>query len=76
MCVWALNAHMQHPISHGETPEGPASTLTAREFAAAINLSYGTVLRLIKRRKIRCLPLRHKRIPRTELERFLREESR
>ena len=49
---------------------------TARECAAALHTSYATVLRLIKRRKLRCLPLRKKLVPREELERFLREEIR
>jgi len=47
---------------------------TAREAAAALKISYTSCLRLIARKKIRVLPLRVKRIPRAELERFLREE--
>lgn len=49
---------------------------TAREAASRLRVSYETVLRLIKRRKLKCLPLRRKLIPSTELERFLREEIR
>lgn len=49
-------------------------TLTARESAAQLHVSYQTLLRLIKRRKLKCLPLRRKLIPRAEIERFLREE--
>jgi excisionase family DNA binding protein len=49
-------------------------TLTAKEVAVAINASYTSILRLIQRKKLRCLPLRHKLIPRAELERFLKEE--
>lgn len=46
---------------------------TARQFAEKVSLSYETVLRLIKRKKLRCLPhTRHKRIPATELDRFLK----
>lgn len=48
---------------------------TAREFGVRANLSYQTVLRLIKRRKLKCLPYsRHKRIPTSELERWERGE--
>jgi hypothetical protein len=56
-------------------PSSEPHTFTAREFGAAIGASYQTVLRLIKRNKIKCLPLRHKLIPRSELDRFLREEA-
>lgn len=51
-----------------------AATLTANEVGAALKASYPTVLRLIARGKLRCLPLRKKLIPRAELERFLKEE--
>lgn len=45
--------------------------LTATQFAKAAQLSYATVLRLLKRKKLSCLPhCRHKRIPVTELERW------
>ena len=55
--------------------ESPASFLTARDFAARTALSYQTVLRLIKRGKIRSLPFcRHKRIPAAELARWQRGE--
>lgn len=54
--------------------ESDGKPLTAPECAAALNISYQSCLRLIKRRKLRCLPLRRKLIPRAELERFLREE--
>jgi excisionase family DNA binding protein len=48
---------------------------TAREFAALVNLSYPTVLRLIARKKLRVLPYsRHKRIPAVELENWRRGE--
>lgn len=46
---------------------------TAREFAAEVDLSYETILRLLKRKKLKCLPhCRHKRIPASELERWRR----
>jgi excisionase family DNA binding protein len=51
-----------------------SEVLKALEAARELNISYPSLLRLIKRRKIRCLPLRHKLIPRAELDRFLRDE--
>jgi excisionase family DNA binding protein len=51
----------------------PPNTLfyTAREFGARTKLSYATVLRLLKRKKLKSLPhCRHKRIPASELERW------
>lgn len=51
--------------------------LTVTEVSDAINVSPATVYRLIQRRKLRCLKsVRHKRIPATELQRFLQEDSR
>ena len=48
---------------------------TASEFAAKTGISYGSVLRLIKRKKLKCLPhLRHKKICASELERWERGE--
>jgi excisionase family DNA binding protein len=48
-----------------------AAFFTAREFSERTNLSYVTVLRLIKRKKLKCLPhCRHKRIPTSELTRW------
>lgn len=59
------------PLS--DTP--PLLFYTAREFASKVNLSYQTVLRLLKRKKIKCLPhCRHKRIPASELDRWRRGE--
>ena len=58
-----------------QQPEPSQTFLTAREFASRVGLSYSTVLRLLKRGKIRCLPhCRHKRIPLTELARWERGE--
>jgi excisionase family DNA binding protein len=54
---------------------GPCEFLTARELAAETKLSYPTILRLIKRGKIKANPhCRHKRIPVSELERWKRGE--
>jgi excisionase family DNA binding protein len=63
--------HLQQPM---QPPDSPTSTFyTALEFATAVNLSYPTVLRLLKRKKLKCLPhCRHKRIPASELERWQR----
>ena len=57
------------------SPEPGRAFYTAREFGARANLSYQTVLRLIKRHKLKCLPYsRHKRIPVSELSRWERGE--
>jgi excisionase family DNA binding protein len=54
----------------------PPETYSARESAKLLGVSYPTLLRLIKRKKLKCLPLRHKFIPRAEIQRFLRDELR
>ena len=60
---------MQKPTS--STSAGEPAFYTAQEFAALTNLSYQTVLRLIERKKLKCMPFcRHKRIPASELERW------
>lgn len=52
----------------------PRLAYTMRETAAIIGVSYITVHRLIKRGKLHASDaLRNKVIPRTEIERFLRE---
>jgi len=49
--------------------------LTVRDFAAMTSLSEKTVRRLLQRGKIRALSsIRHKRIPATELSRYIRED--
>lgn len=49
-------------------------THSIAETAALIGVGYHTVFRLLKRKKLRALPsIRHKRIPRAEIDRFLRE---
>ena len=49
-------------------------TCSIAEAAAIVGVSYHTIYRLLKRGKLRSIPfIRHKRIPRVELERFLRE---
>lgn len=56
-------------------PQPTPPFLTAREFAAEVQLSYETILRLLKRKKLKCLPhCRHKRIPASELERWRKGE--
>jgi excisionase family DNA binding protein len=48
---------------------------TVRECANLTSLSEKTILRLIQRRKLRCLSsTRHKRIPASELARFIRDD--
>ncbi len=64
------------PVNMG-TPQEASQTLvyTLAEASALLQLSYASVCRLIQRRKLRCLgSLRHKRIPRTEIDRFLNED--
>jgi excisionase family DNA binding protein len=52
----------------------PRLAYTMQETADMLGVSYITVHRLIKRGLLRSsLALRHKLIPRTEIERFLRE---
>ena len=49
-------------------------TFSIKETADLLGVSYFTVFRLLKRGKLRAIPsIRHKRIPRAELERFLKE---
>jgi len=54
----------------------PAKQLfTVRDCAAMIALSEKTILRLLKRGKLRCITsVRHKRIPAAEIARFIRED--
>jgi excisionase family DNA binding protein len=48
---------------------------TVRDCATITALSEKTILRLLKRGKLRCITsIRHKRIPATELARFIRED--
>jgi excisionase family DNA binding protein len=56
-------------------PLAPAKLLfTVRDCAAMTALSEKTILRLIQRRKLHALSsIRHKRIPASELARFIRD---
>lgn len=57
---------------HEPQPNPQPLFYTARQFAAIVGVSYPTVLRWLKRNKLRALPLcRYKKIPHTELKRFL-----
>lgn len=59
---------LRRPVT---TPE----TYSVAEAAAILKVSLVTVYRLIQRGKIRCLQsVRHKRIPRIELERFIKDD--
>ena len=50
-------------------------TVSVEEAAKILGVSLVTVYRLIQRGKLRCLKsLRHKRIPRAELERFMKND--
>ena len=47
---------------------------TVKDCSAMTSLSEKTILRLLKTKKLRCLTsIRHKRIPASELSRFIRE---
>ena len=65
--------------ANSQTPTATATPLprlayTMRETAAILGVSYITVHRLLKRGKIRASDaIRNKVIPKTEIERFLRE---
>ena len=50
-------------------------TYSVKEAAKILNLSLVTVYRLIERGKIRCLQsVRHKRIPKTEMDRYMKAD--
>lgn len=56
-------------------PVTTQETYSVAEAAAILKVSLVTVYRLIQRGKLRCLQsVRHKRIPRTELERFIKDD--
>ena len=65
--------------THNTTPTTaplPRLAYTMRETAAILGVSYITVHRLLKRGKLRASDaVRNKVIPRTEIERFLREST-
>jgi len=57
-------------------PELPRLAYTMRETAKILGVSYITIHRLLKRGKLRASDaIRNKIIPRTEIERFLREST-
>jgi excisionase family DNA binding protein len=60
---------MQNTATTNENTD--ATFYTAHQFAAKVNLSYPTILRLLARKKLKCIPYsRHKRIPSSELARW------
>jgi excisionase family DNA binding protein len=64
---------MKVPTTMQTQPEKLVYTL--QESAALLALSTKSIARLIKRGKLRCMSsVRHKRIPRSELTRFLKED--
>ena len=72
------NERMQNENQQNQVTDNagklPRLAYTMRETAEIIGVSYITVHRLIKRGKLRASDaLRNKVIPRTEIERFLRE---
>ena len=71
----ALNpAHASDSATPTNTEALPRLAYTMRETAEILGVSYITVHRLLKRGKLRASDaIRNKVIPRTEIERFLRE---
>jgi excisionase family DNA binding protein len=66
---------MKEPITMQTQPEKLVYTL--QESAALLGLSTKSISRLIQRGRLRCMSsVRHKLIPRSELERFLKEDLR
>lgn len=65
-----MNEQTQSVTDH----QPPKLAFSAQEAAQSIGVSVETVRRLIKRGHLKCCTaLRHKVIPRAELERFLRD---
>jgi excisionase family DNA binding protein len=63
-------------VTKGETKPGPMS-YSAKQAAELLGVSYATVYRLIKRGLLRSSSaLRTKVIPKSEIERFLKETTR
>ena len=57
------------------TASAPPETFSVEETAKFLGVAAVTVYRLIQRGKLRCLKsLRHKRIPRAEVERFMKND--
>jgi excisionase family DNA binding protein len=68
-----MNTPTIEPIGNAAPPTERLA-FSIHETAATLGLSYHTVLRLLKRGLLRSSnALRHKLIPRSEIERFLRE---
>lgn len=61
------------PVTNAATTQ--PETFSVAEAAKVLGVSLVTIYRLIQRGKLRCLmSLRHKRIPRAELERFMKND--
>ena len=61
--------------THSPQPAPAQQAYSVQEAAGILKVSLVTVYRLIQRGKLRCLQsVRHKRIPRTELERFIKDD--
>jgi excisionase family DNA binding protein len=78
------NGHAEASESKATATHNPTATATAlprlaftmRETAEILGVSYITVHRLLKRGKLRASDaIRNKVIPRTEIEKFLREST-
>jgi len=72
-----MKTNSKAEIASDLSPNGlPRLAYTMRETAEILGVSYITVHRLLKRGKLRaCDALRNKVIPRTEIERFLRQST-
>jgi excisionase family DNA binding protein len=69
----ALNMKAPNSDKKEQTAQLSRLAYSMRETADILGVSYITVHRLIKRGKLRsCSALRHKLIPATEIERFLK----
>jgi excisionase family DNA binding protein len=67
-------AHASEPTQTHNAEPLPRLAYTMRETAEILGVSYITVYRLLKRGKLRASDaIRSKVIPRTEIERFLRD---
>ena len=79
-CAWGeCYAALMIPIKPDRAEVAPVLpterlTYSIRETADLLGVSYFTVFRLLKRGKLHALTcIRHKRIPKAELERFMKE---
>jgi excisionase family DNA binding protein len=69
-----MDAPMKDTENKEETPSLPRLAYTMQETADILGVSYITVHRLLKRGLLKCSSaVRHKLIPASEIERFLKD---